>query len=259
MWDEFPHAIEYLVYAHLQQGDDLKAGAEVKRLHGTPRLQPTFKTAFHLASTAARYALEREAWDEAARITPGDPASLAWDRFPWPEAVAHFARGLGAAHVGQRDRAAAAVVRLAQLRAKIEGAGELLFARNIAVLQLELSAWLAHLDRRSASSVALMQAAEALEASTPKHAVTPGPTLPAAELLGHLFMVQQQPAAALAAYTRSLARYPRRFNSLLGAARSAAALGEAREARRRYQELVEVGRAGTRAAAMAEAREYLSR
>lgn len=259
VWDEFPHAIEYLVYAHLQQGDDLKAGAEVKRLHGTPRLQPTFKTAFHLASTAARYALEREAWDEAARITPGDPASLAWDRFPWPEAVAHFARGLGAAHVGQRDRAAAAVVRLAQLRAKIEGAGELLFARNIAVLQLELSAWLAHLDRRSASSVALMQAAEALEASTPKHAVTPGPTLPAAELLGHLFMAQQQPAAALAAYTRSLARYPRRFNSLLGAARSAVALGEAREARLRYQELVEVGRGGTRAAAMAEAREYLSR
>ncbi|MDX2260137.1 MAG: hypothetical protein SFU84_00390 [Gemmatimonadales bacterium] len=258
VWDEFPHAIEYLVYAHLQQGDDVRAAAEVQRLHGTARLQPTFKTAFHLASTAARYALEREAWEDAARILPGEPASLGWERFPWPEAVAHFARGLGAAHMGQPTDAAAAVVRLAQLRAKTEGAGEMLFARNIGVLQLELSAWLAHLDGRSASSVALMQAAEALEASTPKHAVTPGPTLPAGELLGNLFMDLQRPRDALAAYTRVLVQYPRRFNSLRGSARAAAALGEGVLARRHYQQLLELGQHGTRHAALAEAREYLA-
>ena len=62
MWDEFPHAVEYLTYAYLQKGADVEAAAQVKRLNGTERLQPTFKTAFHLASTRARFALERGAW-----------------------------------------------------------------------------------------------------------------------------------------------------------------------------------------------------
>ena len=70
-----------------------------------PRLEPTFKTAFHLASTQARYALERRAWDEAAAIVPREPATLDWDRFAWPEAIAWFARGLGAAHLGRLDEA----------------------------------------------------------------------------------------------------------------------------------------------------------
>ena len=59
-----------------------------------------------------------------------------------------------------------------------------------------------------------------LEKSTPKHAVTPGPTIPAEELLGNLFMEQKKPAEALAAYQRALAIYPKRLNSLKGAARA---------------------------------------
>ena len=56
-----------------------------------------------------------------------------------------------------------------------------------------------------------MREAAELEASTPKHAVTPAPTLPADELLGDLLMEQKQPAEALAAYQRSLELYPRAF------------------------------------------------
>jgi hypothetical protein len=70
VWDEFAHAIEYLVYAHLQKGEDEDAGAQIKRLHATADLEPTFKTAFHLASTQARHALERRDWNEAAAIVP---------------------------------------------------------------------------------------------------------------------------------------------------------------------------------------------
>jgi hypothetical protein len=54
VWDEFAHAIEYLVYAHLLQGDDETALAQMRRLQGQPRMEPSFKTAFHLSSTAAR-------------------------------------------------------------------------------------------------------------------------------------------------------------------------------------------------------------
>jgi len=259
VWDEFPHAIEYLVYAYLQEGADDRAAAQVDRLHATTRLEPTFKTAFHLASTRARYALERRAWNEAAVLVPREPATLDWDRFTWPEAITQFARGLGAAHLGQKNEARAAAERLDELDAATRKAGEDLFARNIRVLSLELNAWLAHIGGRTEASVALMREATDLEASTPKHAVTPGPTLPALELQGDLLMEQKQPAQALEAYRRSLELYPRRFNSLLGAARAALALGDEATARTFYRVLLEVADGGTRRPALDEAKSHLAR
>src|SRR4029078_2678190 len=83
VWDEFPHAVEYLVYAYLQQGANEKALAQIKRLDGTPRLQPSFKTAFHIASTQARYTLERHAWNEAAILPPRHARRVSREWAPW--------------------------------------------------------------------------------------------------------------------------------------------------------------------------------
>ena len=153
VWDEFPHAIEYLIYAELQKGADDQAAAQLKRLRGTAHLEPSFKTAFHLSSTQSRFALERRAWDQAAALIPREPASLAWDRFPWAEAITRFARGLGATHLGKTEEAQAEIERLQQLEDSTSNAGEMLFARQIEVLRLELSAWLAHVEgqRKKAS------------------------------------------------------------------------------------------------------------
>lgn len=104
-----------------------------------------------------------------------------------------------------------------------------------------------------------MRQAAQLEESTPKHAVTPGPTLPAHELLGDLLLEQNQPAEALAAYQRSLELYPRRFNGLLGAARSAHALGDEPLARAFYRQLLETANKGTRQPALREAERNLAR
>lgn len=258
VWDEFPHAMEYLIYAYLQKGADDKAAAALKRLRATTGLEPTFKTAFHLASTQSRYALERQAWDEARRLVPREPDTLNWDQFAWPEAIVEFARGLGAAHVGQAEVATAAARRLDTLEAAARTAREDLFARNIRVLRLELNAWRAHVSGQPEFSVALLREASALEASTPKHAVTPGPTLPADELLGDLLLDQKQPAEALVAYQRSLRLYPRRFNSLLGAARAARATGDISAARGYYGELLDMARGGTRPSAIDEAKAYVT-
>jgi hypothetical protein len=157
VWDEFPHAMEYLVYAYLQKGMDDGAAAQLKRLLATARLEPTFKTAFHLASTQARYALERRAWNEAAVLALHKPPTLDWDRFTWPEAMAEFTRGLGAAHLGKVNEARAAEERFENLEAVTRKAGEELLARNIRMLHLELRAWLAHVEQQRESSVALMR------------------------------------------------------------------------------------------------------
>jgi len=218
VWDEFCHAIEYLVYAYLQKGDYRNAAAQLRRLHTTARLEPSFKTAFHLASTEARYTLERHAWSEAAQIEARQPAMLDWDRFPWAEAVTRFARGLGSAHLKQIENAKRESARLNELEDRTQKIGEDLFARNIRMLRLELNAWIAHVAGDEENAVALMREAAELEKSTPKHAVTPGPTIPAEELLGDLLIEQKKPSEAIAAYQRSLALYPKRLNSLTGAA-----------------------------------------
>lgn len=259
VWDEFPHAIEYLIYGYLQKGDDAKAAAELRRLRATARLEPTFKTAFHLSSTQSRYALERRDWEAAARLIPREPATLDWDRFAWPEAIVRFANGLGAAHLGKMNDASAASERLQELEAVTRKAGENLFARNIQVLGLELDAWRAHVEGREDSSVALMREAAELEASTPKHAVTPGPTLPALELLGDLLLEQKHPAEAVAAYKSSLEHYPQHFNSLLGAARASRALGDDSSARTFYQDLFKVADGSTQRPALKEAQNFVAR
>jgi tetratricopeptide (TPR) repeat protein len=246
VWDEFAHAIEYLVYAHLQQGDDAAALVEMRRLQGQPRIEPSFKTAFHLSSTAARHALERGDWKAAATLPARMPDTLAWDKYPWPEGVTWFARGIGAARLRDTAGTQAAIARLTQLEAAAEASGEELFARSIRVLRLAVEGWNAQGQGDTDRARDLLTQAAALEAATPKHAVTPGPTLPAEEQLGDLLMQQHRPDEALTAYDRALRAYPERFNSLLGAARAALASGDRDRARSRLDHLLAMAKDGPR-------------
>jgi hypothetical protein len=146
VWDEFPHATEYLVYAYLQVGDDAAAERAMTRLQRTPNLQPGFKTAFHLSSIPARYALERRDWKGAAGLEPGPDPGLPWERFPWPVAVTWFARGLGAARSGDVASARSAEAHLEALRKASEDMGEDLFALQTEILRLDVAGWLTHLE-----------------------------------------------------------------------------------------------------------------
>lgn len=211
VWDEFPHAAEYLVYAYLQKGDVAQAKAQRDRLLATQHLQPSFKTAFHLASVQARIPLETRDWQAAAAVVPRTPAIVDWDKFAWPEAISQFAHGMGAAHTDHLDDAKAASTRIAALETKMGTAKEALFERNIRMLRLELDATIAQAEGRKTDAIALAQQAVALERDMPKHAVTPGPTLPAEELLGELYLAQGAGAQARDAWTRELAQYPNRL------------------------------------------------
>ncbi len=258
IWDEFPHAIEYLIYAYLQSGQDDSADAQLKRLQGTANLEPTFKTAFHLASTRARYALERKDWENAAAIEPREPASVTWNRFPWAEAISWFARGIGCIHTGILSESERSQARLAELEAVADKAREILFLRNIRILRLEITALLAEKRGLRDSSLAMMKQAAELEASTPKHPVTPAPTLPAYELLGDLLLEQGNASEARKAYDRSLDFYPLRFNSLWGSARAAMAMNDAKGAAALCRQLLTIAGRSNRKE-IQEARTFLSK
>jgi tetratricopeptide (TPR) repeat protein len=256
VWDEFAHATEYLVYAYLQEGADGKAAAAIERLLATKNIEPTAKTAFHLASTQARYALERQDWHRAAAIVPREPPLVDRDRFPGPEAVAWFARGYGARRAGGGEEPARAIARLAELEKRTTDAGEVVFARQIQVLRLDLEAWVRHAAKDDVQATALLQQAVELEGATPKPPVTPAPTLPAPELLGDLLLELGRAGEAADAYRLSLERFPRRFNSTLGLARALEAAGDRRAAASAYCDLIAIAARGTRARSLAELRPH---
>jgi tetratricopeptide (TPR) repeat protein len=256
----FSHALDYMLYAYLQRGEDARAGAVMEEIRGRDELhQENFVSAFHLAVMPARFAVERRAWDEASALEPRSPDYLAWDRYWWPEALSWFARGLGAVHTGDLERARASEHRMMELRDLARSADEANFATYIEVDRLILSGWLAQAAGDGATAEALMREAAELEGTVQKHVVTPGALLPPNEALGDLFMEQGRPADALAAFERSLEIWPDRYNSLVGAARAAVAADDLDRARAHYARLLEVtAGSGSDRAGVREARQYQS-
>lgn len=166
---------------------------------------------------------------------------------------------MGSVHEGRMADARDAGRQLVTLESRADDSGEDLFARSIRVLRLGVEAWIANADGSADAAAALMRRAADLEASTPKPAVTPAPTLPASELLGDLLLQQGHPADALTAYRRSLEQAPRRLNTLLGAARAAVAANDRAAALTYYGELLDVAAGGSRPGVLDEARGFVAR
>jgi tetratricopeptide (TPR) repeat protein len=252
----YPHAIDYMVYAYLQQGDDGTARTVIAEAEEKDNYQRGFGSAFHLAAMPARYAVERRAWSEAAAIEPRTPGYLNWDAAPWAEGLSWLARGLGALHTGDLDGARAAEARLAALQEATAAAGERAIATYIEIDRLILAGWIERVDGDPEEAVRLIRTAAELEGTVEKHPITPGALLPPWEALGDLLLDLDRPAEALEAYRTSDQVWPERYNTLLGAARAAAAVGEDDAARERYARLVAIASGSTRPG-VTEAEEYL--
>ena len=253
------HALDYQVYAHLQRAEDGRAEEIMKSLEADTMFQETFISAYALAAIPARYVVERREWDEAASLADPNPQAFPVERFPWPMSITEFARGLGAARSGNGQAAEQAIERLSELKAAAEAANETYFAEQIEVSRLAVAAWLARAQGEDDKAVEMMQSSAELEASMEKHPVTPGAIQPAYELFGDLLMELDRHDGALAAYQTSLKTWPGRFNSLLGAAKSAAAAGDRSQAMTYYAELVELtGDANESRSSLNEARAYLA-
>ncbi len=223
------HATDYQMYAYLQTGQD---AAAKRLLDSLPRIAARFDPdavesaapgvagVFALAAIPARWAIERREWAEAAKLEPHP------GRFPQTEAMTYFARGLGAARVGDTSAARAAVSALEQIRDRLRAARESYWAGQVEIQWRAASAWLALAEGRKAEAIAGMRVAVELEEGTEKNAITPGLIAPARELLGEMLLEVQGPGQALTEFAATLQREPDRFRALLGAARAAARVGD---------------------------------
>jgi len=236
-WDEQLHAMDYLMYAYLQSAQDKQARAVLDELFQIHKTTPeNFKVAYAFAAIPARYALERRQWSEAAALKSHSD-TFPWNRFPWAEAIVYFARGVGAARSGDVAAARQSVAKLTTLESVLTEARE---RDQVKIQRLATSAWLAFAEGNRQEALSLMRAAADLEDATEKHPVTPGPVVPAREMLGDLLSAMGEPGQALIAYETTLVAAPGRFGSLLGAARAAKAIGNREKARSYYAKLVAI-------------------
>lgn len=225
------HAYDYLVYAHLQMGQDQaarKVDASAKALAGTPD-HPA--AAYAYAAIPARLVLERGDWAAAAKL-PLSPAagSYPWAKYPHAEASNAYARALGAAATKDAEAVAAELARLQSLR---DRAGELklgYWVEQIGI-QMDVVRGLAAAKRGDSDGLAALRRAAEREDASEKNAVTPGPLLPAREVLAGMLLEAGQAGDALREFEAVLGKEPNRLRAMAGAALAAERGGEAAKAR----------------------------
>ena len=258
-FDRF-HAWDYLVYAHLQQGQDQSALRVHDQILSVEKPNVlNFPVAFALAAIPSRYALERGRWADAAALAlrPGD---FPWARFPQSEAILVFARGLGAAKTGNLAQARDDQARLAALRDGLQAAKVGYWADQVDIQRLLVAGLLARAEGRNDDALQLVRAAADREDATEKHPVTPGPIVPARELLGELLLDVGRPAEALREFEASQQREPNRLRAYYGAARAADLAGDKAKAKAHYGQLVTLAaQAETERAEVKEAKAFLAR
>jgi tetratricopeptide (TPR) repeat protein len=254
------HALDYLIYGHLQAGQDREAKRVLARLGEIRKTHPEtdFAVGYAFGAMPARYALERRQWKEAAGLVM--PPMPFWSRLPFAEGHIVYARAVGAARSGDLAAATAAAARLGELSASATDPRFRYFSDQME-LQRQAALGLVALARgEREEAIRVLRAAAVREDSLGKHPVSPGAILPIRELLAETLLEGGRAADALAEFEAVLTIYPRRFNAVAGAARAAAAAGKDDAARRHYGELVALAKKGdgTRPELKAAA-EYLAR
>lgn len=234
----YVHAVDYLVYAYLQRGEDDKIEPLVEKVWDKEPYQASFPAAFHVAAIPARLVVELQDWEQAKKLTPRTPDYLPWDASPWAEGLTWFARGLGVVHTGDMEAASKAEQKLKDLRdgAKASGADDM--AAYIEIDRRILAGQIAHAEGDDAKAVELTRSAVELEGNIEKHPVTPGALLPPNEALGNLLMELNRPSEALKAYEVSDKIWPERYNTLVGAARAAKQAGKQQISKSYYKRLL---------------------
>ena len=242
------HAADWGQYGDLQMGNAARSAWWIERAEKVLRDNPgDARSATTLKIMRARHIIETQLWQTHDLNEELDAAEL-------------LALGMSASALGQHTLAASVADRLLAL------ADASPRDKNLRIMYHEV-AGLAELGRaRSGAKVDV-----SLQQSAVEHFITAleitatqrlpngaaNPLKPAHELVGEAMLASGQAEWAAELFEESLLRMPRRPLSLLGAARSQAALGNASAAARHYAELAKV-LAGSDHSALAEAQSFIA-
>ncbi len=252
--DEAYHAVDYMVYAFLQLGRDAEARQSIDAAMKVSGISPRFVPRYAIAAMPARYAFERGAWLEAAKLQP------IGSTYPFVEAITYFSRSVGAARSGDLAAARGDAERLEGAHKALLDAKNTYWATEVEIQRLAAAAWIALGEGKSEEALKFMRAAADLEDRNEKHIVTPARIVPARELLGEMLLELKQPDAALKEFEASQRREPNRFRNYAASARAADMAGDRAKAAAYYQKLVALAKdADTARPEVVRAKSYAQR
>jgi tetratricopeptide (TPR) repeat protein len=234
-----PHAVDIMVYAHLQLGQDREAqrlvAASAVLQKGWPAALRTSTGAVLFSYTAfaaapARVAIERGSWAEAAALTlrPTTPAG---------DAITHFTRAIGMARLRDTVNARHEIDALQKLTETLLTLNDAYWAEQVDIQRTAAMAWVAYAEGKLGDALKLMCNAADREDASEKHVAMENRLWPMRELLADLLLELKQPGPALTEYERSLEEYPNRLRAFSGAARAADASGDRPKAAAYYEKL----------------------
>ena len=250
------HASDYLEYAYLQMGEDEQAKKVLDQMAANRAGLPSyFAGAYATATMPARYVIERHRWAEAAKLEV--PAGSPGGKLSWAEATVYYAQALGSTHTGEIEEARRAIQKLEADRNTLTELQETYWAGQVEIQRREAAGMLASAQGKTDEALELLRSAADMEDASEKHPVTPGPVVPARELLGEFLLTTDKPADALLAFESTLQRSPNRFNALYGAARAAQIAGQREKARQYYSALVRISDPTSQRTELSTAKSYL--
>lgn len=238
-WHNEIHAMDYLVYAYLQKGDNAKANEQYEHLKTVKKEYPAFHSPYNFAAIPVRMVLENKQWEKAANLEYHS-TEHEWEKSPWELSLLHFARALGASHTGDLASSEKEIATLQYLHQELINKEDKYRANQVLIQVKASKAWLNFANGNHEEALSLMQEATVLEEETGKHPITPGEVLPAPELLGDMLMEMNKPVEALKAYEMNLKGHPNRFNGIYGAAMAANSAGDEQKARGYFENLLKL-------------------
>ena len=221
-WVSEIHALDYLVYAYLQMGDNVRAQTEMNKMIEIKEVFPSdhFASAYALIAVPSRLAVENKDWQLATELEL-PKTNLDWNKAPWPKAMLHFSRALGFTNTGNSTAAQKELDILIDLRERLNEAKNSYESGQVTIQIESIRGWIEYSKGNTEKAIEYMKLASKLESETTKAAVTPGEIIPAEELLADLYMLTGKHKEALKSYELNLKGRPFRFNGLYGAAKAA--------------------------------------
>jgi tetratricopeptide (TPR) repeat protein len=258
---DYYHATDFMVYAHLQLGQDGQAKALIDEIYKIGRDDLLNKDNLGslgvytaLAVIPARYALERADWRSAASLPAVPTKRLVAD------SLIRFTRGLGMARGGDVTGAKSEIEAIQGIQKSLLKAKDVYWAARSQEQILAVSAWVAHAEGSREQAAKLMRAAADGEDGSVKHVSMENRLYPMRELFAELLLETGQPALALREFEVALKENPNRYRGLYGAARAADAAGDRQKAEAYFTKFVAVSaKADTDRPEIAQAKTFLAK
>ncbi|MDQ3071228.1 MAG: hypothetical protein M3R55_16050, partial [Acidobacteriota bacterium] len=136
------------------------------------------------------------------------------------------------------------VAALDALATKLTAANETYWAGQVRIQRDLVESWIKFSAGRHDEALTQSRAAADAEDATDKSAISPGPLVPARELLGEMLLALKRPADALVELEATMKKEPNRFRATYLAGRAAALAGDGARAKNYFKTVASIASAG---------------